>query len=85
MDPVAWLARLPEALAGWLGVAERAPGSAGAGAERRGAAGTPASAAGLALAPGMPVEVHLRTGDRSPLGYLVKPLADYFSRSMREE
>ena len=39
----------------------------------------------LALAPGMPVEVYLRTGERSPLSYLVKPLTDYFARSLREE
>ncbi len=38
----------------------------------------------LALSPGMPVEVHIRTGDRSPLNYLAKPITDYFSRSMRE-
>ena len=39
----------------------------------------------LVLTPGMPVEVYLRTGERSPLGYLVKPLSDYFSRALREE
>ena len=39
----------------------------------------------LALMPGMPVEVYVRTGERSPLSYLAKPLADYFSRSLREE
>ena len=39
----------------------------------------------LALAPGMPVEVYIRTQERTPLSYLVKPLTDYFSRSMREE
>ncbi len=39
----------------------------------------------LALTPGMPVEVHVRTGERSPLSYLVKPITDYFGRSMREE
>lgn len=41
----------------------------------------------LALTPGMPVEVQVqvRTGERSPLSYLVKPLTDYFGRSMREE
>lgn len=46
---------------------------------------TLAQAHDLALTPGMPVEVHLRTGERSPLSYLVKPLTDYFSRSLREE
>ena len=40
---------------------------------------------GLALAPGMPVQVYMRTGERSPLSYLAKPLADYFSRSLKEE
>lgn len=39
----------------------------------------------LALTPGMPVEVYLRTADRSPLNYLVKPLADYFEQALREE
>ena len=33
----------------------------------------------------MPVEVHVRTGERTPLSYLVKPLTDYFGRSLREE
>ena len=33
----------------------------------------------------MPVEVHLRTGERSPLSYLAKPLTDCFPRSLREE
>lgn len=37
-----------------------------------------------ALLPGMPAEVYLQTGDRSPLAYLVKPLADYFNRAFRE-
>ena len=45
----------------------------------------PGHARDLALAPGMPVEVHIRTGERSPLSYMAKPLIDYFSRSMREE
>ncbi|MFC0199807.1 HlyD family type I secretion periplasmic adaptor subunit [Paracoccus rhizosphaerae] len=38
----------------------------------------------LALVPGMPVEVYIQTGDRSPMAYLVKPLADYFNRAFRE-
>ena len=49
------------------------------------AAGTVASAPDLTLTPGMPVEVHVRTGERSPLSYLVKPLTGFFGRSMREE
>ena len=40
---------------------------------------------GLALTPGMPVEIHIQTGDRSPVSYLAKPLTDYFLRSLREE
>lgn len=40
--------------------------------------------AGQHLVPGMPVEVYLRTGDRSPLAYLMKPLADFFARAFRE-
>ena len=39
----------------------------------------------LALVPGMPVEVHVRTGERSPLGYVAKPLTDFFLRALREE
>ncbi|PKP84537.1 MAG: HlyD family type I secretion periplasmic adaptor subunit [Alphaproteobacteria bacterium HGW-Alphaproteobacteria-2] len=39
---------------------------------------------GVTLLPGMPVEVYLRTAERSPLGYLVKPLADYFNRAFRD-
>ncbi|MBE1283692.1 MAG: HlyD family type I secretion periplasmic adaptor subunit [Rhodobacteraceae bacterium] len=40
--------------------------------------------AGTTLIPGMPVESFIRTDDRSPLGYLVKPLADYFTKAFRE-
>ncbi len=36
------------------------------------------------LLPGMPVEAFIRTGDRSPLAYLIKPMADYFARAFRE-
>lgn len=35
------------------------------------------------LIPGMPVEVFIKTNERSPLEYLTKPLTDYFTRSMR--
>lgn len=34
--------------------------------------------------PGMPVEAFIQTTERSPLGYLVKPLADYFTKAFRE-
>lgn len=39
----------------------------------------------VTLIPGMPVEVFLRTSDRSPLSYLTKPLTVYFTRAFREE
>lgn len=39
----------------------------------------------LALIPGMPVEVYIQTGERSPIAYLMKPLTDYFSRAFREQ
>ena len=38
---------------------------------------------GTTLIPGMPVETFLRTDDRSPMGYLTKPLVDYFSKAFR--
>ena len=33
----------------------------------------------------MPVEAFIRTSDRSPLSYLVKPLTDYFAKAFRED
>lgn len=39
---------------------------------------------GLVMIPGMPVETFVKTDDRSPLAYLVKPLTDYFARAFRE-
>lgn len=36
------------------------------------------------LVPGMPVEVFVRTEERTPISYLVKPLAEYFRRAFRE-
>ncbi|MCD9148003.1 HlyD family type I secretion periplasmic adaptor subunit [Pseudophaeobacter flagellatus] len=41
--------------------------------------------AGAVLIPGMPVESYIRTQDRSPMAYLVKPLADYFVKAFRED
>lgn len=38
----------------------------------------------LALIPGMPVEVYVQTGERSPMAYLMKPLTDYFARAFRD-
>ena len=40
--------------------------------------------AGKAIIPGMPVESFIRTDDRTPLAYLIKPLADYFNKAFRE-
>ena len=40
---------------------------------------------GQELVAGMPVEVFIQTGERTPIEYLVKPITDYFSRAMREE
>jgi HlyD family type I secretion membrane fusion protein len=39
---------------------------------------------GAALVPGMPVEAFIRTADRSPMSYLLKPFTDYFARAFRE-
>ena len=36
------------------------------------------------LMPGMPVEAFLRTADRTPLQFLIQPLANYFKRAFRE-
>ena len=75
---------LREALSG--GAGERGAQRVQAPAPAAGDGSTGAEPAlALALMPGMPAEVHLRTGERSPLSYLVKPLSDYFSRSLREE
>ncbi|MCP5036894.1 MAG: HlyD family type I secretion periplasmic adaptor subunit [Rhodobacteraceae bacterium] len=40
---------------------------------------------GLALIPGMPADAYIRTSDRTPLAYLVKPLTDYFNKAFREK
>lgn len=37
------------------------------------------------LLPGMPAEAFIRTGDRTVLAYLVKPLTDQFARVFRED
>ena len=39
---------------------------------------------GIELLPGMPVEAFIRTGEHSPLVYLLKPVKDYFARALRE-
>jgi len=38
----------------------------------------------LEILPGMPVEAFIKTEDRTPLSYLIKPLANYFNRAFRE-
>jgi len=47
-------------------------------------AGEIARLKGKKIVPGMPVEAFMRTADRSPIGYLMKPLANYFNRAFRE-
>ena len=39
---------------------------------------------GSILIPGMPVDAFIRTQDRTPMSYIVEPLADYFNRAFRE-
>ena len=39
---------------------------------------------GLKLIPGMPVEAFVRTGDRTVLSYLTKPLTDHLTTAFRE-
>ncbi|WJY22640.1 HlyD family type I secretion periplasmic adaptor subunit [Fontisubflavum oceani] len=38
----------------------------------------------VTLLPGMPVEAFIRTDDRTPIAYLLRPLTDYFNRAFRE-
>lgn len=40
--------------------------------------------AGMTLIPGMPVEAFIRTEERSPLDYFLKPVADFFAKAFRE-
>jgi HlyD family secretion protein len=39
----------------------------------------------VTLVPGMPVEVFIKTGDRTVISYLVKPLSDQVMRAFRED
>lgn len=48
------------------------------------AEGEAAKLEGLTLLPGMPVEAFIETEARTPLAYLVRPLAVYFNRAFRE-
>ena len=36
------------------------------------------------LVPGMPVEAFVKTGDRTVISYLMKPLSDQINRAFRE-
>lgn len=36
------------------------------------------------IIPGMPVEAYIRTGERTPMAYFVKPFTDYFNKAFRE-
>ncbi len=38
---------------------------------------------GTVLIPGMPAQAFIRTRDRSPMAFLVKPLMDYFAKAFR--
>ncbi|MEM7058721.1 MAG: HlyD family type I secretion periplasmic adaptor subunit [Pseudomonadota bacterium] len=40
---------------------------------------------GQELVAGMPVEVYIQTGERTPIEYLMKPVTDYFTTAWREE
>jgi HlyD family secretion protein len=39
----------------------------------------------LTLMPGMPAEVHIRTGERTAMSYFLKPLSDQFARAFAEQ
>ncbi len=39
---------------------------------------------GASVVPGMPVEVFMRTEDKSPIAYLVQPLGRYFDRAFKD-
>jgi membrane fusion protein, type I secretion system len=39
---------------------------------------------GKILIPGMPVDAFIQTENRSPLGYLIRPLSGYFDKAFRE-
>jgi multidrug efflux pump subunit AcrA (membrane-fusion protein) len=40
---------------------------------------------GLKLLPGMPAEVYIKTGERTLVSYLLRPLLDQMQRALREE
>lgn len=45
---------------------------------------TQASGGDMKLLPGMPAEVHITTGERTALSYLLKPLQDQFAKAFTE-
>ena len=67
----------------WSG--PRGPGGENGADETGDSAGAIQAAGDLALTPGMPVEAHIRTSERSVMSYLVKPVTDCFYRSLRED
>ena len=40
---------------------------------------------GIELSPGMPVEVFIQTGERTPLDYMLRPIFDSMTRAFKEE
>jgi HlyD family secretion protein len=44
-----------------------------------------AKAGEMRLVPGMPVETFIRTGDRTVISYLTKPLTDQVAKAWREK
>lgn len=89
-EAVAWLSEqelAPARLRAFLsGIVEDVPREEASSLPERDASPARSTHAGeLAISAGMPAEIHLRTGERSPLSYFLKPLTDYFSRALREE
>ena len=39
---------------------------------------------GSTLIPGMPVEAYVKTHDRTPMAYFMRPFTDYFAKAFRE-
>ena len=75
-----------ESGASWYGVELAVDGPLGPGdAETADSPGANRQAGTLVLTPGMPVEAHIRTSERSVMSYLIKPVTDFFYRSLREE
>jgi len=61
-----------------------ADGSADTGQGARGGKAENTGSKGFALIPGMPAEVHIRTGERTALSYFLKPLSDQVVRAFAE-